>query len=57
MGIFVEHKLMCLACFIFRKDSFTRKKTEQEEQKDQKRGNSVELKQPEKKDKILFLCK
>ena len=31
MSIFVEHKLMCFVCFIFRKDIFTRKKTEQEE--------------------------
>ena len=43
MGIFVEHKLVCFVYFIFRKDFFTRKKTEQE-QKDQKRGKSIELK-------------
>ena len=54
--IFVEHKLMSFACFIFTKDVFTRKKTEQEEQKDQKRGKSADLKQPEK-DKISFLYK
>ena len=30
MSIFVEHKLMRFVCFIFRKDIFTRKKTEQE---------------------------
>ena len=56
MGIFFEHKLMCFACFIFRKDIFTRKKTEQEKQKDQKRGKNAKLKQPEK-DKISFLYK
>ena len=49
MGIFVEHKLMCFVCFIFRKDIFTRKKIEQEEQKDQKRGKSIELKQTEQR--------
>ena len=38
-GIFVDHKIMCFACFIFRKDTHTRKETEQEEQKDKKRGS------------------
>ena len=47
-GIFVAHKLMCFACFIFRKDAFTRKKTEKEEQKDHKRGKSMNLSQREK---------
>ena len=39
-GIFVEPKLMCFACFIFRKAIFTRIKAEQEEQRDQKRGKA-----------------
>ena len=46
VGVFVEHKLMCFVCFIFRKNIFMGKNTEQEEQKDQKRGKSAELKQP-----------
>ena len=54
VGIFVEHKLICFVCFIFRKDIFTRKKTKQKEQKDQKRGKNAKLKQPEK-DKISVL--
>ena len=45
IDILVEHKLMCFVSFIFRKDIFTSKKTEQEEQKDQKRGKITELKQ------------
>ena len=56
VGVFVEHKLMCFVCFIFRKNIFMGKNTEQEEQKDQKRGKSAELKQPGK-DKISFLYK
>ena len=48
-SIFVEHKLMCFVCFISRKDIFTRKKIEQEKQKDQKRGKSIELKQTEQR--------
>ena len=47
---------MCFACFIFRNDMVTRIKTEQEEQKDQKREKRIELKQTEK-DKILLLYK
>ena len=47
--IFVEHKLICFVCFISRKDIFTRKKIEQEKQKDQKRGKSIELKQTEQR--------
>ena len=49
MDVFVEHKFMWFVCSIFRKDISTRKKTEQEEQKDQKRGKSTELKQVEKR--------
>ena len=47
--------MFCLFCF-FRKDIFTRIKTEQEEQKDQKRGKSIEVKQTEE-DKISLLYK
>ena len=42
MSIFVEHQLMRFVCFIFRKDIFSRKKTKQEEQKDQKREKSID---------------
>ena len=49
MDTFVEHAIMCFVCFIFRKKIFTRKKVEQEEQKDQKRGKSIELKQTEQR--------
>ena len=52
--MFVEQKLMCFACYIFRKDIFTRIKTEKEEQKDQKIWKSMEVKQAEK-DEISFL--
>ena len=45
----LNSKLMCFVCFIFRKGIFTRKKTEQEEQKDQKRGKSFKLKQTEQR--------
>ena len=47
---------MCFACYIFRLDIFTRMKTEQEEQKDQKRRKSIQVKQTEK-DKVSFLYK
>ena len=63
MGIFVEHKLVCFDCFIFRTGISTTKKTEQEKQKlkigsDQKRKEkkNTELKQAET-DKISFLYK
>ena len=53
MGVFVEHKQTHVFCFIFRKDIFIWKKIEQEVEKDQKRGKSIELKQTEQRD---FIC-
>ena len=50
-GIFVEHKLMCFARFIFRKEIFPIIKTEQEEKRIRKEEKRIELKQAGK-DKI-----
>ena len=51
--IFMAYLLNTNSCVLFvlffRKDIFTRKKIEQEKQKDQKRGKSIELKQTEQR--------
>ena len=52
-GIFVEHKLMYFA-YIFRKDTFTRKKVGQEEKKGSEKRKKHCIKALDK-DKILFL--